>query len=392
MASLIDMMSAAVVAAGWLLLTIAAAGVLYTVAATVVFRRFFDGSRPSPARSEAVSLMKPLCGPEPALAANLGTFLAQDHHGPLQLVCGVAGHDDLALHAVERLCEGWPGSDIAAVVDATRHGASAKVSNLANMLSHAAHSTLVLSDSDMVAQPTYLARVLEALEPADVGAVSVLYRGRADAGFWSTLGAAGLSYQFLPGAVFGVALGLADPCMGSTIALHRSTIARIGGFARFADILADDYAIGAAVRGLGLKVAVPRFVMTHASAETSLVQLWRHEVRWGATVRGLVPASYVGSLVSMPVPLAALGLALAQAPTIGACVLATALVSRFVLARAVDAEVGERSAPPWLLPLRDFLSLAVFATSLFARTVDWRGTRHRITAGHTISPDTESIA
>ena len=46
----------------------------------------------------------------------------------------------------------------------------------------------------------------------------------------------------------GTALGLAKPCFGSTIALNREALERIGGFEAFASQLADDYAIGAAVR------------------------------------------------------------------------------------------------------------------------------------------------
>ena len=51
----------------------------------------------------------------------------------------------------------------------------------------------------------------------------------------------GSSYDFLPNAVVGTSLGLASPCMGSTIALRRETLDEVGGFAAFVDRLADDY-------------------------------------------------------------------------------------------------------------------------------------------------------
>ena len=48
------------------------------------------------------------------------------------------------------------------------------------------------------------------------------------------------------------------PCMGSTIALTRATLDEIGGFAAFADYLADDYEIGRAVRAKGYHPGHPR--------------------------------------------------------------------------------------------------------------------------------------
>jgi hypothetical protein len=92
--------------------------------------------------------------------------------------------------------------------------------------------------------------------------------------------------------------------MGSTIAMHRAVLDSIGGFARFADILADDYAIGEGGLGAGARSCRARPDRHPGSAEGSLGELWRHELRWGATVRGVVPAAYVSNVMSMPLPLA----------------------------------------------------------------------------------------
>ena len=77
--------------------------------------------------------------------------------------------------------------------------------------------------------------------------------GRGDAGRWSEIDAAIASYSGTPKVVMSLTLGAARPCMGSTIALSRETLAAIGGFERFADVLADDYAIGQAVAAQGLQ-------------------------------------------------------------------------------------------------------------------------------------------
>jgi ceramide glucosyltransferase len=376
---------------GWTLLAMAGLGILYMLAAAMILRRFFAGEPTPPRRTEAVTLLKPLHGAEPMLEANLASFLAQDHDGPIQLLCGVQRRDDPAIGAVERLKARHAGATIDLVIDPASHGASGKISNLVNMMGAAVHPVLILSDSDIAVRPDYLARILAALDAPDIGAVTCLYRGRGDAGFWSRLGAAGLSYQFLPGAVFGVAFGLAHPCMGSTIAMRRDVLDRIGGFARFADVLADDYAIGEAVQALGQRVAVSTMLVTHASAERSFGELWRHELRWAATVRGVVPAPYVGSVIGMPVPLALLGALMAPAHMTGAVLFLASLAARAVVALAVDRQAGERTAPLRLLPARDCLSLAIFVASFFTRSVDWRGQRLRMGNDGRIAAEPEAL-
>jgi ceramide glucosyltransferase len=59
-----------------------------------------------------------------------------------------------------------------------------------------------------------------------------------------------MSYTGLPNMIMALSTSIAQPCLGSTIAIRRETLARIGGFERFADVLADDYAIGEAVAAL----------------------------------------------------------------------------------------------------------------------------------------------
>ena len=356
---------------GWLAIALAATGILYQLIAALILHRFFADSRPVQRRNDAVTLLKPLHGAEPRLFDNLATFLTQDHDGPVQMVCGVQRADDPAVTVVEALRATYPHADIALVLDPTMHGASGKVSNLINMLPAARHPVLILSDSDIAVAPDYLARITDALDGPGVGVVSCLYRGRGDAGFWSRFGAAGLSYQFIIGVVIAVAHKLADPCMGSTIALRRETLDAIGGFAAFADTLADDHAIGQAVIALGHRLAVPPMFVTHAFDEPSLVALWRHELRWSVTVRDIAFWSYAGAIVALPLPLACL--ACIYAPTIGIPLVVAVLIARFVVVRSVDAAVGERVAPFWLAPAHDFMGFAVYIAGFFVRSVDWRG-------------------
>jgi ceramide glucosyltransferase len=330
---------------------------------------------PSPTRERdpGVTILKPLHGAEPRLKANLATFLAQNHLGPIQLVCGIQDRCDPARAAVEELQREYPAADIALVVDPARHGANAKVGNLINMMGAAQQDVIVLSDSDMAVTPDYLAALLRALAQPNVGAVTCFYAGRCDAGFWSRVSAGIVSHVALPDMVVGYTTGLARPCMGSTIAFTRNTFDAIGGFECFADVLADDHAIGAAVAELGLKVEIPPLVLTHACAEPSFAALWRQKLRWAATIRGLQPWGYAGSVVTRPLPLALL--AALFVPQAGLALALAALAIRSAVVLKVDRIAATRSAPLWLIPLIDSVEFIVFAASFFTRKIDWRGSR-----------------
>lgn len=380
---------------GWALAGLSVAGSVYSLAAAGVLVRFFGRRAALAVRSEPVTLLKPLYGAEPCLLENLSSFCTLDHAGPLQIVFGVQRADDPALGVIADLQARFPQVRIDLVTGTGGAAANGKIANLIAMAPHAAHEVLVLSDSDIAVPRDYLAHVLSALEAPGVGAVTCAYHGRGDAGLWSRLGAAGLDWQMLPGVAFGSRTGLATPCMGSTIALRAETLAAIGGFEAFAGTLADDYAIGAAIRARGDTVAVAPLLVTHGSADRSLAELWQHEVRWAATVLGVEPVGHFASVIAMPLPLAMLALPLV--PSAGQVVLILAWVARAVL---VQATAGVSGAKPFgssmlamaLLPIRDILGFAVYIASFGARSVVWRGEKLTMKPEGRIEPGTETSA
>lgn len=369
----------------WLPLVLAAVAIGYQFRATLATRAFARARRPELAAPEPVTLLKPLHGAEPHLTDNLASFLRQEWPAPIQLVAGTNRADDAALTVARAL-----SGNVTVNAPAPPLGSNAKVSNLANLLAGARHDLLILSDSDMAVPPDYLARVAAALAKPGVGAVTCVYRGRADAGFWSRLFAAGIDYQFLPSVLVSDAIGVGDACMGSTIALRRSTLDTIGGFARFADALADDHALGAEVRALGLRVTLVRgLVLAHGCAEASFTALFRHELRWLVTLRAIGPGAHAGSLFTHALPLALLSAAITPVP--GMVAVVAAFAARMVLAGAVDRLVGGRILRRALLPVRDCLSFVVFVASFFARSVDWRGTSLHVKGHGRIATGAETL-
>lgn len=365
--------------AGDLFLLLALVGCAYLILAGLKTRAFFRAvAAGAAARPEPVTMLKPLYGEEPGLEAALAGFFAQDYPGPTQIVLGVRDAADPARRIAERLAAAHPNQDVAVVVDPRVHGVNGKVANLINMASRAKGPILVLSDSDIFVAPDYLARVVAALGGEGVGLATCPYYGVAVAGFWSRIAAMGLTFQFLPSVATGVSLGLATPCMGSTIALRREVLHEIGGFEAFADLLADDYAIGAAVRATGRRTVVAPVLVAHGCADATLGQMLAHELRWARTVRGVDPAGFFGSGVTHAFVLALIGVILLQASPLSWAVLAAAAACRLWMMRHVSQVTAPAKASLWLFPLRDVLSFVVFVASFFVSVVDWRGARFRV--------------
>ena len=365
---------------------LAGVGIVYTVVSAEVVRRKLAPSGP-PTRADApATMIKPLHGLEPNLEQDLAGFLAQDYAAPVQLLIGVQDPADPAVAAARRVLARFPEADGELVVDGEIHGSNRKISNLINLVGRARHELLVFSDADIAVGPDYLRRVAQAAAEPGVGVVTCLYFGQARTGFWSQLAAMGISYGFLPNVALGVAIGAAQPCMGSTIALRREVLDEIGGLAAFNEVLADDYELGRAVRARGYTASIPPFAIVHGCAEATFAELFVHELRWAVTVRVLSRAGHLGSVVTHPIPLALIGALLMGGAPWSLAVLALAIVSRYWLMSRVDRAVGVSSGPWQMLPLRDMLSFGIFLASLTARSVRWRGVRHRITSSGTLSP------
>jgi ceramide glucosyltransferase len=364
-----------VLAPGWAYLLAAAA-------AAISFAR-----RPLPNATQClpVSVLKPLHNAEPGLYDNLRSFAEQDYPAT-QVVLGVGGPADSALPVARALIHDLPERDIALAVGAGV-GANRKVANLENMLPAARGRILVLADSDMRVERHYLAVVTAPLADPRIGIVTCLYRGVPAGGKWSALGALHINFGFLPSALVGAALGLGDGCFGATIALERNTLAAIGGFTSLRDQLADDHRLGAAVRAKGLALHLSRYLVEACVFEPSFAGLWRHELRWARTVRGLAPLGFAGSVLAQPLALAALGTAAARFSSMSCALFAITLLLRWASARAIAAALGLSAAGLWLLPVRDALSFAIFVASLFSRKVVWRDQRYRVEPSGRISID-----
>lgn len=350
-------------------------GCLCAVAAAWAARWFVR--RPTAATATAwpdVSILKPLFGAEAQMSENIETYLHQDYDGRVQIIFGVQDPEDSAIPVVKSLIQRNPGLDLHLVVNGAMHGGNRKVSNLINMAEVAGHPLIVMADSDIAVGPNYLRTLAAALAEPGVGAVTCLYRGAPNGGFWSRLCAMAVQDHFLPGAILGLALGLARPCVGATIALSRETLSRIGGFEAVANQLADDYAIGRRVAQAGLQVVVPTMLVSHAFEERSLREVLLHELRWARTIFTVDPIGYIGSGVTHVLPWSLIGAALRGFDGWGLAAVFAALACRLFLKFRFARDFELPNANYSLTVIRDFLSFAVFFACFWSPRANWRGT------------------
>jgi len=348
-------------------------GIVYTLLAGVLIGRFFSRVPAEPTSFPAITVVKPLHGEEWTLFNNLVSFCQQDYPGPVQFLFGVHDSADPALRTVEQLRRQFPQADITVVADARLYGPNRKMSNIINMLPSAQHDVLVFADSDVSVEPDYLRHIVGELQKPEVGLVTCVYRGQPDPGFWPRLSAKATNYQFLPGVVTGLALGMARPCFGQTIAMRRATLDKIGGFSQFVRHLAEDHAIGEAVRMVGEKVAIPPFTVAHACVETTATKLIAHELRWSRTIRMIDPIGHLGSALMHPLPFAVLAVLLSDGAGWAWILTVAAMLARLALKMQSDRALKQPQQYLWLLPFWDIVSFSIFVASFFSTRVIWRG-------------------
>jgi len=365
---------------GLICLSLACAYALLTVVA-LICRKLERPHEPQPA-GPPVTVLKPLCGAEPDLYANLRSFCIQDY-AHFQIVFGVRDSADPALQVAERLAAEFPHLAIDIVVNAQQHGANRKVSNLINMLEVARHEVLVIADSDALVGPDYLATVTAPLQDESTGLVTCLYHSVPAGTGWSQLGAMYVNEWYMPSVLLGRLLGNREFASGQTLCLRRQMLTGNDGLRSIAHHLADDYQLGALVRQRGKQIVLSSYVTTARQYDPSLGELIQHETRWMRTIRILRPRSFGFLFITFSLPLAVLGFALSVAqPACAAAGLVLLLIcinARLILHRLAQraGDLRGRSGL-WLLPFRDLLVCWVWSRAFRTSRVTWRGTEFEV--------------
>lgn len=289
------------------------AGGLAALAATV--RRGAPSGRGGAA--PPVTVLKPLCGADPALEANLESFFVQDHPA-YEIVLGAEDPDDPALALARRVVARHPGVRARVVVSRGGAGRNPKVRNLRGLLRHARHDHVLISDSNVRARPWTVREMAARADAHDVGVVTSPIAGAHPTSWAGALDAVQLCGFVAAGAALPTLLG-DSIVIGKSMLVRRSVLERLGGLERMADVLAEDHVLGKTFEHAGLRVVIG----------AALALAWARDVGGWLILRG----------------------------------------------------PRDLHVPLLLAPARDLLGLAAWAMAPLRRHVRWRGHRLRVGAG-----------
>lgn len=375
---------------------LAVAGMAYYLFAIVATRVYIAARRsPLPPFAPGVSILKSLKGLDPGMLDAFRSHCRQTYTGGYEILFGVSALDDPAVSAVRQLQIEFPEHTVRLIECPERLGTNGKVSTLAQLVPQARCEYILVNDSDITVSPHYLERVMahfapmalqpNAQPPKAVGLVTALYRGRAHGTLGSRLESLGIATDFMPSVLVarmiegGLRYGL-----GSTLAVSRDALAKIGGFEALVDHLADDYELGERICKAGYRVALSAEVV-----ETSVpAYTWRgfcdHQLRWLRTVRDARPGGYAGLLFTQGLTLAVVNLIASGVSPLSLWLLALCFFLRISLAMMVGAEVlGDHQVLPslLLLPLRDLVATGLWIAGFAGNTIVWRDERFTVKGG-----------
>jgi ceramide glucosyltransferase len=384
------------------------AGIGY-FAATLLAAEAYLRSRRTPLAefSPGVSILKSLKGYDPGMIEAFRTHCRQVYAGEYELLFGVTSIGDPAVAAVEQLMNEFPERSIRLIECPDRLGTNGKVSTLAQLAPHARFDFLLINDSDITVSPRYLELVMARFAPLpaasgaltksqnekEVGLVTALYRGRAHQTLPSRLEALGIAADFQPSILLAKILeGGLHYGLGSTLAVRREAVEKIGGLIQLKDHLADDYELGHRIDQTGYRVELCSEVVETGIPAYSWRGFIDHQLRWARTVRDARSGGYVGlifthglawalinAMLNIAVHGAGSGFGVASLDLLGLSLLLRLALAFFVGTRVL---ADPQTLPSlWLLPLRDVVFMGIWLAGFAGNTIVWRGERFALKNG-----------
>jgi ceramide glucosyltransferase len=365
-----------------LLTLLVAAGTGFSCWCAACTWRFFAAKAPpaSP-HGPGVSVLIPVCGIDENTPATWLSFCNQNYDN-YEVLFGVMDPNDPAYPAL--LAATADLGDRARVLLCRQAlGINYQISNLVHLLREARHDVIVITDSDMLVQPHYLATVTAPLQNPKTGLVTCAYAASSPNGLGEAIASLGRCVDFLPQVLVARQFdGQMKFALGATLATRKDVLRAIGGLEMILDRIGSDYQIGRMAHEAGYRVELSQYVVENGGDERVKAVL-RRELRWARTIRMSRGPQYYGLIVSHGAMFCLPLLAVTQgAPwALGLC--AAAICARYLQALVAIRGTGCTGLLRWLwaLPLRDVFTFSIWTYSLLGNDVYWRGRRLRLERG-----------
>jgi len=333
----------------------------------------------------AISLLIPICGLDANAWENWTAFCQQDYP-EYEVLFGVKDQNDPAIPVLQQIIEQFP-QRAHLFTNLAPCGINHKDSNLTYLLEVSKHDLLVFADSDIQVNSSYLEVVTQPLRSHTAEVVTCAYLERRPVSFGAALAALGRCCDFIPSLFLARALdGKVQFAIGKTIALHRQTLAAIGGLPT--NRIGSDYYLGHTAAKAGFKVVLSPLVLNLKSGAVRLKSVLLRELRWSRTIRFNRGAQYYTMVFCYGLVYLPLLVSLTQGAAWTITLAGVTITIRFL--QALIAIHYTRSPHLyrwlWVLPYRDCLSFGIWLMGAFGNQVEWRGRRLQIQGNGVIVP------
>lgn len=333
-----------------------------------------------------VSVLKPLSGVDDDLDENLDSF-ARLSPPPFEILFGVTPGDDDATAAVDRFRARHPTLTTRVVATTASAARNPKVAKLIALAEEARGEILVVSDANVRVAPDTLAALSDALRAPDVGLVTNVVVGGGERTAGAALDNLQLGAAIAPVVVLS-AHGPRPLAIGKSMAMRRDDLARLGGFARVGDVLAEDHALARLFEGAGLRTCVSFTTVENRNVSSTLGATLQRHFRWMVMRRTIAPLAFLVEPLAAPAIVALL--ALASAPSATTALAATGALGVQLAANLTLVRVLRGVPVPlryWPLELaRPFAMLGCYLAAWTRRRVRWRDRTYVLGAGSRINP------
>lgn len=353
------------------------------------WRHLREGRRGVPSPRPRISILKPLCGHDDDLEANLEAF-AMLPYPRYELVLGVRSTRDSAYRTAV-ICAARHPERVRVIIQRGEPGLNPKVNQLITLARAAKFDVLVVSDSNVEPPPGYLDEIAAELADPEVGLVTHPVVGVGERSLGSLLDNLHLAGSVGAGMIGAKRIAGKDLVVGKSLAIRRADLEALGGFTSVMNVLAEDWVMGKRVPELlGKRVAMGRLPIRNVSRERSVVDFVKRYQRWAVIHRNAVGTRvFTAQVLLNPLAVSLVGAAVHPSAVAAYVVatFATLKISYDWAALRLLRGTSPTVRALWASPVKDMLLFYAWAHGLSTRRIVWRSNRLRVLPGTRLEMD-----
>ena len=340
----------------------------------------------------SISILRPLKGLVDSLEENLESLCQQDYP-TFEIIVTAADENDPALVVAKRVRDKYPSVAFRVLSGQWDTGLNPKVRLLRYMLSRAKFNSILVSDDNVRVRHDYLRVMAAALTKENTGLVSNLVVGVGAKGVGAICENLLLNTFVLSSVAASYLFGY-PVVIGKSMLFRREALMNAGGFAAFADVLAEDHLLGRAVQEAGYRVVTLGYPVYTVNSNWTLSRTIGRHLRWCKIRANVTPWIFPFEPLAHPVIIfsgtflvvSVLGVKVPLQSMLTAIIgVFLVTLSEIVLVRKVQGR-SFRAFEIALLPLRSLVALAAYVGSSCVSVVHWREQPCRIGKNSRIIP------